>query len=260
MKYLIPEGKHLLYTDENGKPDHRLMGAAWAALHGGYRGNKYEGPGKAEAIDKLRKIYHSEGMTPPGETESKSKDGSFFNGDAIECRAAVDLSPTATNEILFLPIGLHAITPVSGGIGKPIKVHVNEESAVVVENQRRALMASGKRPYFDFNHEDGPASFWPNNFIWRPGEGVVACGDWSKRGREAVEGRDYRAFSPVFHVDNKRAKAALVVFKDSADPNMGGLVNNPAFKNLPLWAKNAEQLGNAGATGDNAAIERKQME
>jgi len=41
IKYLVPEGKHLPYTDESGKPDHNLMGAAWAALHGGYRGNKY---------------------------------------------------------------------------------------------------------------------------------------------------------------------------------------------------------------------------
>jgi len=262
IKYLVPDGKHLPYTDESGKPDHRLMGAAWAALHGGYRGNEYSGPNKSEAIDKLRRIYHSEGMTPPGESESKGGDG-FFNDDAIECRIAVsaDISPTSTNEILFLPVGLHAITPVSGGIGRPIKVHISEESAVVVENQRRALMANGKRPYFDFNHEDGPASFWPDSFEWRNGEGVIAKGDWSKRGREAVEGRDYRAFSPVFHVDNKRADAAQVICKQTADPNMGGLVNNPAFKNLPLWAKNAEQLGNAGAnTGDNAAIERNKME
>lgn len=67
---------HLPYTDASGKPDHRLMGAAWAALHGGYRGNKYDGPGKAEAIRKLTAIYKREGMdTPksmPGLLEFKS--------------------------------------------------------------------------------------------------------------------------------------------------------------------------------------------
>jgi hypothetical protein len=31
------------------------MGAAWAALHGGYRGNKYEGPDRSAAIAKLKK-------------------------------------------------------------------------------------------------------------------------------------------------------------------------------------------------------------
>lgn len=171
--------------------------------------------------------------------------------EIIKCRAAVEISPIASNEILFLPIGLHAITPVSGGIGRPIKVKVTPESAHAVQEQHTLLMAKGKRPYFDFNHEDGPASFWPEQFIWRNGEGVIARGEWTSRGRKSVEGKDYRAFSPVFHVDNKRAEAALVVCKENADPNMGGLVNNPAFKDLPLWAKNGE-IPDAGATGENA--------
>jgi phage I-like protein len=177
----------------------------------------------------------------------------------IECRAAVEISPTATNEILFLPIGLHAITPVAGGIGRPIKVKVGPESAQSIEAQRTKLMASGKRPYFDFNHEDGPASFWPESFSWKSGEGVVARGEWSRRGKSAVEGKDYRAFSPVFHVDNKRAdNGATVICRENASPNMGGLVNDPAFRNLPLWAKNAEQLGTP-ESGDNAEAKRKKM-
>jgi len=65
VKYLVPDGKHLPYTDESGKPSHSHMGAAWAALHGGYRGNKYEGPGKEEAIAHLKEIYRQEGMEPP---------------------------------------------------------------------------------------------------------------------------------------------------------------------------------------------------
>lgn len=73
VQYLVPDGKHLPYTDASGKPDHRLMGAAWAALHGGYRGNKYEGPGKESAIAKLRGIYKREGMTPPGEKSTEEK-------------------------------------------------------------------------------------------------------------------------------------------------------------------------------------------
>lgn len=178
----------------------------------------------------------------------------------IECRAAVEISPTATNEILFLPIGLHAITPVSGGIGRPIKVKVDQSSAVVIQKQYAALLASGKRAYFDFNHEDGPASFWPESFIWRQGEGVVAKGEWTSRGKISVEGKDFRAFSPVFHVDNKRSDPATVVCKETADPNMGGLVNNPAFKDLPLWAKNDESLVNAGVNGDNAEAEKTKME
>ena len=69
--------KQYLVVDEDGKghlpvrdsPDgplnHHLMGAAWAALHGGYRGNKYEGPGKESAIARLKALYKSEGMELP---------------------------------------------------------------------------------------------------------------------------------------------------------------------------------------------------
>lgn len=58
---------HLRVRDAQGNVDHRLMGAAWAALHGGYRGNKYEGPDKDKAISKLRALYKSEDMPVPGE-------------------------------------------------------------------------------------------------------------------------------------------------------------------------------------------------
>jgi len=52
-----------------GELDHRLMGAAWAALHGGYRGNAYEGPGKAEALRKLTALYQREGLDTPKEAD-----------------------------------------------------------------------------------------------------------------------------------------------------------------------------------------------
>jgi len=61
-----PSTWHLQYA-RNGKPDHRLMGAAWAALHGGYRGQKYEGPDKSKAISKLKGIYKKEEMPLPTE-------------------------------------------------------------------------------------------------------------------------------------------------------------------------------------------------
>lgn len=70
--YLVSDrgdGQPALPTKKNGKPDHRLMGAAWAALHEGYRGNKYEGKGKSEAIAKLKKMYASENMATPSKSD-----------------------------------------------------------------------------------------------------------------------------------------------------------------------------------------------
>lgn len=54
-----------LPVKKDGKPDHRHMGAAWAALHGGYRGHKYAGPAKAQAIKKLKQLYKQEGLQTP---------------------------------------------------------------------------------------------------------------------------------------------------------------------------------------------------
>jgi hypothetical protein len=69
--FLVTEsdGTEHLPTTTGGKPDHRLMGAAWAALHGGYRGSKYGGPNKQAAIAKLKKLYKSEGMDLPAGNE-----------------------------------------------------------------------------------------------------------------------------------------------------------------------------------------------
>ncbi len=180
----------------------------------------------------------------------------------IECRAAVELSDNATdkNEFVYLPIGIHSITPISGGIGKPIKVLVDRQAATVIEERRVALVSKGKRPYMDHDHGESAASFRPSKFIWRDGEGVVCQGAWTGSGKKAVDGKDYCGFSPVFFVDNKLADPARVVAKlDNLNPNMGGLVNDPAFNNLALWSKNGEQLTNAGVNGDNAAKKENKM-
>jgi hypothetical protein len=182
------------------------------------------------------------------------------SGGPIECRAAVAINSLDRNEIVFLPVGIHAITPVSGGIGRPIKVLIEAQAAGEIEKQRREITSrTGKRIYFDFNHEDGPASFWPETFAWRAGEGVVAKGEWSSSGRRAVEGKDFRMFSPVFHVDDKRKDPARVVCCEQARPNMGGLVNDPAFSALPVLAKNDGSPVNAGVNGDNAAKKETKM-
>lgn len=73
---------HLRVKNKSGNNDHGLMGGAWAALHGGYRGNKYEGPGKSSALSKLKALYKSEGMDTPdekkaSEVEMKMTDAEF---------------------------------------------------------------------------------------------------------------------------------------------------------------------------------------
>lgn len=163
--------------------------------------------------------------------------------ESILCRAAVQLSPTATGEMMYMPGGVQTITPINGGIGAPMKVLVDGRGADELNRQCAALKARNKRPFFDFNHEDGPASFWPEEFFYReaPEPGIYCRGEWTASGKAGVEGKEWRQFSPVFHVNNKRANPARIVCRALAKPNMGGLVNDPAFHQiLPLWAKNAD--------------------
>ncbi len=67
-----PSTWHLQVKDADGTPNHQLMGAAWAALHEGYRGNRYEGPGKQDAISKLKRLYASEGMDTPSDQANRA--------------------------------------------------------------------------------------------------------------------------------------------------------------------------------------------
>src|SRR5438105_9955652 len=182
IKYLVPDGKHLPYTGDDGKPDHRLMGAAWAALHGGYRGNKYQGPDKDKAISKLRGIYKAEGMTPPGENDAAK-------ASELICRGMIDAPKTASAEMMYLPGGLHSISPMAGGVGKPITILVDRSAADAIEAQRAQLVSNGKRPFFDHNHSDDKASFWPVRYYWKdlPKAGVYAQGDWTNSGKSAIE-------------------------------------------------------------------------
>ncbi len=68
-----PDGDHLP-TERNGQIDHTLLGAAWAALHQGYRGNKYAGPNKDEALAKLIEIYHREDLPLPSRPSAQPQE------------------------------------------------------------------------------------------------------------------------------------------------------------------------------------------
>jgi hypothetical protein len=165
-----------------------------------------------------------------------------FLSAALLCAAAHELPSSAEPVVMFMPGGLQSITPFAGGIGSPIEVMVDRAGALALNQQLTALSAKGRKPYFDFEHSDDGASFWPTEFFWAelPKPGIYARGEWTSDGKSGVEGKRWRQFSPVFHVDNKAAKPARIICNADAKPNMGGLVNDPAFANiLPLWAKNA---------------------
>ncbi len=157
--------------------------------------------------------------------------------------------------LCFMPSGTQTITPSCGGKPVTVTVMVDESAAVALESQRKAMEASGAKPFFSIgedSHKSDVAAFWPSKFFWDKRldatgsfvEGVWAEGEWTKSGREAVEGKDFRTFSPTFWVDkmppirSDEKHPAKIICKKDAGPNMGALVNDPAFQISPLWAKN----------------------
>lgn len=161
----------------------------------------------------------------------------------LTCRMPIEAPATAAGEMMYMPAGLQEITCSIAGLPVHVQVMIDAQAASALEQQRQALAAQeGRKPYFDLGHTNEQASFWPEQFFWRDGDkpGIYARGQWTDSGRRAIEGRDYRLFSPVFHVDNPQKRPARVVCNAAAKPNMGGLVNDPAFRNMaPLWGRDA---------------------
>lgn len=171
----------------------------------------------------------------------------------VLARLAVPLALEAgqVGLVMWMPGGVHDLQATRGG--KPAKVRVRVDPSVAAAAQQSLLRhaARGQRAFFDFDHENRAASAWPTEFLWQdaPKPGVYARVEWSAPGKEAIQGRAYRAFSPTFFVDD--SDPARVT---GAPINMGGLVNDPAFKDMsPFWASQpnpqANDMDKTEATG-----------
>lgn len=174
--------------------------------------------------------------------------------DALLCAFAISAPQLVSGRWMYMPGGRHIITPSQSGKAVQVEVLVGPDSAAALNAQLADINQRGrKRAYFDFDHGDGKASFWPERFEWSttPEPGIYAIGEETASGRAAIEGKDYRGFSPVFFVNDVKAKPARIVCREGAKPNMGGLVNNPAFSAIkPFFAQDATH-SSGSAAGDN---------
>ena len=152
-----------------------------------------------------------------------------------------NLEGGAMIEFQVMPAGKHTCWFGQGNTSTQRTIIVDRGTAVTLDNQLKAVNARSKqKAYFDFDHDDKAASAWPTEYHWRdtPEPGVYCQAEVTDAGAAAIKGKTHRAFSPVFHAD--RNDPAKVICRTDADLNFGGLVNDPAFKQIsPLWAKNA---------------------
>ena len=132
-----------LQVKRHGKPDHGLMGAAFAALYKNYRGNAYEGPGKEQAKSKLRALYKSEGMNWPdtkGEVSSmkdkvRTDSSAFTLQTSTFPRFVALLADVPQTGLIRIPI---AVTGTWGGAEKKFSIEL-EDLEQIQENFAKKL-------------------------------------------------------------------------------------------------------------------------
>ena len=102
----------------------------------------------------------------------------------------------------------------------PAGPQVSAVTARLLQSDLEELSSSTIKPYIDFDHSGKAAAADPKRFIWKPGQGVFLRLAWTRSGRAAVEGKDYRYFSAALRVDDKGEIAGL-----PANGAIGALVN-----------------------------------
>lgn len=145
-------------------------------------------------------------------------------------------------EFMVMPGGVHRCWFMQGD--KPVRrtVEVDRAAAAALEAQLEAVNARGQqRAFFDFDHKDEAASAWPLAFVWRdaPAPGVYCRAEMSQAGADAIKGRNYRAFSPVFFVT--QTDPAKVICKEDAGLNFGAWSTTRHFTTSPLCGRSGRE-------------------
>jgi hypothetical protein len=182
------------------------------------------------------------------------------------------LNATESSTVMFMPGGDHRITPGADKGSAELTVRIDKNTPAVLNASLRAINEhlAPQRVYFDKDHQAVEATAWPQEFFWSetPQPGVYAKVEFTALGKELIDGKMMRAFSPGFTTDGalpKQIRAGQHVVVSGTKrggeenparvtgltaPDCGTLTNYPAFKKiLPLWAKDRS----AACAAENAA-------
>lgn len=246
---------HLPVRDsDDGPPNHHLMGAAWAALHGGYRGTRYEGPGKDEALRKLKAMYKSEGLELPGETARDA--GCGVRGWAETRHLAVLLNgpgaripdPETRNPRYELPVCVAGSWVKEG---HNLSISPDDLAAMVRNFEKR----KNEQVVIDYEHASEnpevshggpiPAAGWIHSLGIRdsdfgsqatnpesrtPNPVLHALVEWTPEAESMIRSGQYRFFSPA--IDWNYADKATGELQ-GATLTSGALTNHPFLEELP---------------------------
>jgi len=271
-----------LQVKRHGKPDHGLMGAAFAALYKNYRGNSYEGPGKEEAKSKLRALYKSEGMDWPsreGGTNAADSSWGRIQDSPLQPRFVVALSDPPATGLIRIPI---AVTGSWAGLEKKFVIELDdlneirknfakkptgeinvdyEHASEVPFGTGGPVLSAGRirkldepERFSNGNRELGMGNReTPNSQLPTPNSRFILWGWYepTERARELIANREYRYISPAIRwgaKDKVTGKTAGTVLTSVA------LVNKPFLEELPeihLCELGTGDSGPAGRDGES---------
>lgn len=180
---------------------------------------------------------------------------------AIRAKQMSSEITSANDPWMYAPGGDHTITPGAGDGSAEVTLRIDASTAAILNASLAKLNKANdpQRAFIDYEHDEAKgATSWPIEFVWSasPQPGIYLKHEPSALGKELVDGKIVRAFSPSIYSDAdlpKKIKAGQHV-KIAAGkrgskenparitglvyPAIGTLTNNPAFKKiLPLWAK-----------------------
>ena len=163
----------------------------------------------------------------------------YNTDDIIHAISSQILGDDLPEDIQYLPPGKHDITATKNNKPAELTLTVSANTAEMLQQSFDKITAGDREQIFiDFNHDDKEASGWVTGFYWAGNDpeagGVRAKVEWTSQGKQALEGRNYRKFSPTFTLNGKGEI-------DGTTLNAGGLVNRPAFKDItPIVASDGD--------------------
>lgn len=130
-----------------------------------------------------------------------------------------------------MPAGMHSIcATVNGQPGRRTvtvdKAACERLQADLQEHLRASAAGEKARPMVMFDHAAGSAAAKPLEFIWDDQRGILLRVEWTKAGKEAVEGGNYGYISPSFRLEHGTGTIRGL----APGIEVGSLVNDPAFE------------------------------
>jgi len=190
---------------------------------------------------------------------SQYKAKGFEEQDIVHAISTLLPGDELPEDIQYLPPGTHNITATKNGKPAELTVDVGAKTAELLQNSFATITAGDKEQVFiDFNHDDSEASGWITGFYWAGADpeagGVRAKVEWTKAGEEALQGRNFRKFSPTFTLNSKGEIEGTTL-------NAGGLVNRPAFKDItPIVASDGGYQNPDSKMADITDEDKKKQE